>query len=186
MTLVVLLAGALYSLGSGCGRVGSKPGSSDSWDVFFERRDRQTYERLRSAILSCSEREIWRPDSAAVPKLVRGVEEGSELAAGLAIAAADLLDGGELEDLLRAVGNFAERYPERFLRFVREQPVGVRRLEAFLVVLPEDSVDRPNEQVRIVEERIRALSEVRDEDLTLERDVSVLILRRFLQRLQMS
>jgi hypothetical protein len=154
---------------------------SSAWQEFLENPNAVTYERLAGSVRDCRDsvcREGLTPDSPTVVRLVALVNRGQPQAIDAAFLGRGLLDGGDLEDVDRSLGEVADRSPRVFLEGARRHRLQPRQLSGIVKMLPSHVIDDDAARVRATEKRIAALSSVDDLALRAERDEALRALRR--------
>lgn len=130
-------------------------GAAREWAAFLDRPTRARHDRLVEAL-----RRGGVPGRGDVAKLSRLIQTGNESAVDIAFRTFTFLDGGELEDLLRAVAPLCERNPALLLTNLALHHSSDDRVRDLVTMLPEATVDHVREQRRILEARRRALGKV--------------------------
>src|ERR1035437_1320430 len=111
-----------------------------------------------------------RRTSSDVASLTATLEGGRECQADLAVSLLPTLSGGDLEDVMRALGMMASHFPESFLRVVDRGRLDQPRIRRIVRMLPLSVVDNDAARLNLVEERASALSGVEDPSLIQVRD----------------
>jgi hypothetical protein len=86
------------------------------------------------------------------------------------------LDGGDLEDITRSLGELADSKPHLFLAEVKRRSMPTRELRAIVRMLPEAVVDDAGARRAAVSARVKSLSSVADDNLRNVRDTSISLL----------
>ncbi len=109
-------------------------------------------------------------------KFLRLVETSDALAIDLAIKLAPKTDGGNLEDVCRAVGKNIRPYPELILRALQKNQASEYRQSCMLTLLPESTVDKTDAMISELEARVAAISIVKNPELADYREKALMIL----------
>src|ERR1041385_8148332 len=102
------------------------------------------------------------PTSHDAAQLAAAVERGDLAQADAAVAALPSLDGGDLEDVMRALGSLAAREPAAFLDLMVKHQLPPPRVAAIVRMLPLSTVDDPPRRLQLIRERMDALRGVTD------------------------
>lgn len=155
------------------------------WLEFVANPSAIAHEALAKEIASCKAEgtRCTRPSSQVVGKLARLVEANNSWAIDIAFSALPALDGGDLEDVVRALGLLTESNPTTFLDFVKQRHLSDYQLRGLLLMLPLDTVDSPHLKIDRIHKRIDSLSAVNHPQLKDVRDEAVQILRQRLTEL---
>ncbi len=157
------------------------------WGAYLRSPNPETYRLLADELRSCHDAECSkevRPSSSDVAQLLRIVDRGDRWATDIAFLSIHLLDGGDLEDVMRSVSSLSEHHPSLLLQMIEEHQLSDAQIERLLRMLPLHSVDDQGEKRRIVERRIKSLSTVSDPKLTRVRNLSIASLKRLLSELK--
>jgi len=160
--------------------------SSSKWSVFLSNPTQDTYRPLVAQIEKCKKKsckEDVKPDSQAVRKLVKLVAMNNPYAVDVAFSSLSLLDGGDLEDIIRSLGLLTESNPELFLTCINRYHLSDYKLDDLLTMLPLATVDDKKARIETVQKRINSLSEVTNPQLFKVRDRALNFLRQFLEEL---
>lgn len=93
------------------------------------------------------------------------MEHGNRWAAQYLAKHLNQLDGGNLEDALRALGEFANLDMELFLRFANEGLLSRRELTDAVTVLPVSLSDSPQAQLKLLSARKSKVSRIARKNL---------------------
>ncbi|MBI3778934.1 MAG: hypothetical protein HY274_08495 [Gammaproteobacteria bacterium] len=162
--------------------------NESDWAKFLNSPTETTHKTLLQDLKKC--KNVTRckeaPSSEAVVKLVKLVETKNSYAVDVAFLSRHLhlLDGGNLEDVNRALGRLAESDPTLLLSHLKKYRVSGRSFDSTLVMLPLETVDDVGAKRRTMQKRIDSLSTVSDQSLARERDNAILVLKRKLAKLQ--
>jgi hypothetical protein len=109
--------------------------------------------------------------------LIGLVGKGNEQAIDAAFHSYRLLDGGNLEDVARALGGVADRMPRTFLRGVKKHGLSARQMEGIVNMMPAHVIDDDEARARAIRARVQSLSSIKDGELTSERGKALAALR---------
>jgi hypothetical protein len=158
------------------------------WIKFLNNPSEATHNTLVQSLKKCKNTTHCKevPGSETVGKLVKLVEARNPYAVDVVFLSHHLrlLDGGNLEDVNRALGQLAESDPKLLLSQLKKYQVSGRSFESTFVMLPLETVDDVDAKIRTVQKRIDSLSAVGDQSLSHERDNAILVLKRKLAKLQ--
>ncbi len=158
------------------------------WMKFLKNPTEVTHNMLVQNLKKCKNTTRCKeaPSSETVGKLVKLVETRNPYAVDVVFLSRHLhlLDGGNLEDVNRALGQLAESDPKLLLSQLKKYQISDRSFESTFVMLPLETVDDVDAKIRTVQKRIDSLSAVGDQSLAHERDNAVLVLKRKLAKLQ--
>jgi len=90
-------------------------------------------------------------------QLFKLVENGHELAFRTGLLLSRCFDGGELRDFLSSGGLFFDQNAILFIQTTKRLSVSFLQIEAMLLMLPLHTVDNPEKQISVLENRIRKL-----------------------------
>ncbi len=124
-----------------------------------------------------------RPTSLEAMKLIALLEKGDSCSAGLALASFHVLDGGDLEDMMRAVSALSASHPSLLLQVLDAQKMPAAGIESLMRMLPLSTVDDPGRKRSMVKQRIAALLGVHDSKLRRVRGIAVESLDHYLREL---
>jgi hypothetical protein len=169
--------------------VGIVSASHIEWEDFLKNPNGTTYGTLVHSLKSCDKTAKCieaTPNAGALYDLLALVKSGNPHAVDVAILSLDLdlLDGGHLEDAIRALGQLAETYPKLLLSCLQKHKFTGYPFESIFVMLPLETVDDVGAKIRTVQKRIDSLSRVSDPLLKKERDNAILVLKQELGELQ--
>jgi len=109
---------------------------------------------------------MFAQSNAKLGQLNRLAVSGNRVSAQYLAAHLNQLDGGNLEDSLRAMGEFSEHDMEHFLLFARKGLLSNRELADALTMLPLSLSDNPLGQLHSLRLRKSKVSAVRRKDLS--------------------
>jgi hypothetical protein len=109
-------------------------------------------------------------------KFIRLIETSNALAVDLAIKIVPKTDGGNLEDLCRAVGMNIRSHPELILRVLQKNQASEYRQSCILTMLPENTVDKLDAKLIELEARAAAISTVKNPELLNYKEMALMIL----------
>ena len=110
---------------------------------------------------------------AALSALIVAIRQGSIPAAKYLAPHVDSLDGGELEDAHRALGEFSMFHMTEFMNLARSGALTERDLRRSLVMLPLSLSDRPKSQLAELKKRRAEVEEVSDPALSHYREAAL-------------
>jgi hypothetical protein len=139
------------------------------WKQFLKQTDKASFMRLMQNLHSCKptqpcSKEVT-PTSGDVNSLIRLVDQGNEFGISISFMSLKFLDGGNLEDVIKALGVVSNKYPNEFLKDVKKYRLSNFELKSIVTSLPENSVDDLNLQKELLVKRISSLKSVRDTNL---------------------
>lgn len=117
-------------------------------------------------------------------QLIARIEQGGETDTELAFDALPVLDGGNLEDVMRALAALSADRPELFLNMVKKRDWPPSRIERLVTMLPLSTVDRQEEKIRVVVQRIEGIRGVTSSELEAVRCATLDALTKSLSRLR--
>lgn len=132
--------------------------------MFIQRADEKSLAELRAA----DPKECWIYFDLCDDRrgaLQQRVAEGNRPAATYLASKLKLLDGGNLEDAMVALGQFSDKDMESFLAFARDHVLAAETIEDAVVMLPLETVDEPALQLGEIVKRRNAAAKVSDESL---------------------
>jgi hypothetical protein len=91
------------------------------------------------------------------------------------------LDGGDLEDALRALGEFSERDTGRLLFFAHEGILSGQELDDALTMLPLSLSDNPVAQLQLLELRRRKVTSITRKELSQQKAQALTAIDRFIR-----
>jgi len=121
---------------------------------------------LKARTAAHKEWSSFQRDYKALAKFLHLVETSNAVAVDLAIKLAPDTDGGNLEDLCRAVGKNIRPHPELVLRVLRQNQLGENGQRCMLDVLPSNTVDNIDAQIGELAARVAAISVVNNPELS--------------------
>lgn len=119
---------------------------------------------------------VFQRDYKAWSKYLRLVESANVLAIDLAVKLVPKTDGGNLEDLCRAVGANIRPHPELVLRAFQKNQSSKAQQNCMLTLLPESAVDDTAAKLRELEARVAAVSTVVNSELSDHKENALTIL----------
>jgi hypothetical protein len=157
------------------------------WSKFLNNPSKATYEMLLQNLRACNNAARCKelePSSEAVTRLERLVKARNPYAVDIAVLSRRLrlLDGGNLEDIIRALGQLAESDPKLLLTCLKKYQISGRPFERTFIMLPLETVDHIDARIDTLQRRIDSLSVVDDPSLIQERDQAILVIKRALIR----
>lgn len=135
-----------------------------------------------SALSKLNEDNCWtaiESSNAHLNKLNHLVEQGNRWAAQYLAGHLKKLDGGNLEDALRALGQFSDHNIERLLLFANEGLLSKWELSHALTMLPLSLTDRPSAQLALLKARRSKVLRVNDPSLSEQRSRALRAIDRF-------
>jgi len=129
-------------------------------------------EKTALAVSGVSEMVCWKvieSSNANLNHLIHSVENGNRWAAQYLAKHLKSLDGGNLEDSLIALGQFAGRHMEYFLDFAKEGSISDHELKDALTMLPLSLSDNPTAQLKALKARKTRVMKVTRADLRKQR-----------------
>lgn len=162
------------------GQIAVAQSLTDEWAAFLRTRNTESYHVLAQGLYSCQASQCLQdaaPSSVVLNKLLTLVQQGDPMAVDLTFLSIRLLDGGNLEDAMRALSALTGSNPKLFLKQIKKQSMSDRQIKRLLHMLPLDSVDDIDKKKLILDQRIRALSAVDDPSLIDLRDLAIAKLR---------
>ena len=106
-------------------------------------------------------------------RLIHSVERGNRWAAQYLADHLSNLDGGELEDSLIALGQFADRHPERLLVFVKEGHLADYNLKSAMIMFPLSLGESPGAQLDALKARRQRIKGVTRADLAQQKLIAL-------------
>lgn len=105
------------------------------------------------------------PTSAEVRALISTIRPGARDAVLRAFDTLTLLDGGDAEDVMRALANLATADPRLLMDALRTKKWPPERIKTLVRMLPLETVDQPAVRLQVVRERLAAIEQVRQAKL---------------------
>ncbi|MCL2761480.1 MAG: hypothetical protein FWD70_07530 [Desulfuromonadales bacterium] len=125
-------------------------------------------------------KDICWPDLAKdyrkLARLYKHAGKANEWAVKILIRHTSDLDGGELEDALRALGQSTDKKPQILLREYKEHRMTEYELEDALVMLPLSLTDNEKGQLSALKARKKKFLSVKDPELKHQKEVAVKII----------
>jgi len=113
--------------------------------------------------------EIFESSNATLNALEHLVEQGNRWAAEYLSKHLKQLDGGNLEDALVALGQFADHDMERLLWFAKNGLLSKQQLSDALTMLPLSLSDNPKAQLSLLGKRKNSLLQITPKELTKQK-----------------
>ena len=105
--------------------------------------------------------------------LSKHVQNGNKVAISFVAESLPNLDGGELEDALRMLGESLTSHPSLLLRMTNNQVLTQTNLEDSVTMLPLRFVDRPKATRSELKFRLKKIREVKDNSLSEQREIAI-------------
>lgn len=134
------------------------------------------------ALSQLNENNCWttiQSSNAHLNKLNHLVKTGNRWAAQYLASHLKKLDGGNLEDSLRALGQFSDHDIERLLHFANEGLLSKWELSHALTMLPLALTDHPSAQLALLKARRSRVLRVKDPTLAEQRSLALRAIDRF-------
>jgi hypothetical protein len=182
--LWVLVCGVTFCI-TACTSADTPP--SLAWTGYLSSPDPHTYRVLATRLQQCQSdacKQTNAPTSAQVRSLEILISKNGEQAADIGFLTLPLVDGGNLEDLMRALAVIADKKPDLLLGMFAKHRFSEERISALVRMLPLESVDDVAKRQLLVEHRIATLSSVERPNLASVRDASVRSLAAYLEDLK--
>jgi hypothetical protein len=154
--------------------------TSDSWAEFLRNPNKANYEILAKKIDASADAACARtvePDGTVLQGLIGLLAKGNSEAIALGLKCRRGLDGGNLEDVTRAVASTIDKTPRKFLTQAKTIELTSNELRKIVRMLPSNVIDNDKERVRAKDRRIKSLLSVTESDLVEIRDVAISNLR---------
>lgn len=140
----------------------SSHGEVAPWSKFLSDPSEENY-RLAKRIIESEDdcNQDWYSSSEhaePLSSLFESIGQGNKYSFDIGLQILDCLGGGNLGDAYRAMGLFFENKPSYFSKTISDNNVSDVNLKNMLVMLPLHTTDDIPEKIRILENRIRALS----------------------------
>lgn len=176
--LRILVAVLLFT---GVSTFAAKGSFAENWEQFLNSADSNAYLNLKAELKTCRTEQPCAgrvvPNSLQVHELIKLVETSKRRAVEVAFLVAPFLDGGDLEDVQRALGGLIKQSPEQFLAGLESSNLSRHQKVKIVGMLPLESVDNFPMKKTIVDSRIRALSKVKKHSLIKARNKAISDLR---------
>jgi hypothetical protein len=159
----------------GCS-TGNAVHASCTWDACLRQGRSQACECLSTRISACSGTGCptgIAPTSEEVGWLIASIRPGARQEVRLAFDALHIVDGGDLEDLMRALSSLTATDPRLLLEIIRENNWEAERIKTLVRMLPLDTVDEPAKRVSLIRQRLAAVQGVHDANLSAIRAITV-------------
>lgn len=114
-----------------------------------------------------------KPTSEEVTILARSIRPAARQEAALAFATLPLLDGGDLEDVMRALSALTADDPQLLLELMTVNAWDAERVRSLVRMLSLETVDQPAEKLRHVRMRLDALRKVEARSLGPVRAIAI-------------
>jgi len=157
------------------------------WILFLKNPTTDSYNPLIARIEKCKKEDCKcdvKPDSAAVIKLIELIKIQNAFAVDIAFSSLKILDGGDLEDVIRSLGLLTESSPKLLLDYSIKHNIPDYKLEDLLTMLPLETVDDNRAKIETVQKRIKSLSKVNSPPLVEIRGKAIIILGKYLDELR--
>jgi hypothetical protein len=158
------LVGSYMLCYAALGVVSANAQGGSQWDHFLQHPGSETFAKLQSRVTSsgpdCGE-EVAATNSQR-NELFQLIRDGNEQAFRAALLVQHCWDGGEAEDFYRSAGIFLEGNPRTFLQMAKDSQVSRRELNRMVTMLPLETVDDMDAQLKEVKQRIATLKAVED------------------------
>jgi hypothetical protein len=154
---------------------------SSAWDDFLGQPDAKSAAVLAARLTGSFCASATTPNSRQVGVLVKLLEKRDAAIAVIrpAYLVAHCLDGGDLEDVYRALGSALARHPKNVLRALSQEDVPDTRLRYLATTLPLTLVDNLDGQVAEIDRRIaRTRSATEPATAALSRRILVVLAER--------
>lgn len=135
-----------------------------NWPNFIATADVAAYSAVASEIAECRRKHTLAevmPDDRTLVLLIQLVEAKNPQAIRLVLSISDILNGGNLEDAARALGQLADSDPAMFLRLTAG-PQQRFLLTRALPMMPESAIDDPEIRQLRIRERMARIAAVND------------------------
>jgi hypothetical protein len=157
-----------------------------SWRAYSSSTSCERQNDFAARIKSCGSaacRQALLPNDKQLSRLESLVQAGNKCALATAFDLRPLLDGGNWEDLTRAIGTRVVVDPNAVLRQVQQRSLSKMKIGALVLMVPLTFADDLPARQAEVKRRIAALRSVSDENLAPARDTALSYLSRHLQDL---
>jgi hypothetical protein len=153
-----------------------------TWDACLTTPGSGACECLSARLRACGEGTCSReliPTSAETARLQTTIKRGARRETALAFQTLSVLDGGDLEDVMRALSSLAGDDPRMLLEQFDANGWEPARIERLVRMMPLETVDRPAETLRLIRQRLASLRGVQDMRLQRVRDVAIAALEKY-------
>lgn len=153
------------------------------WRAFVNEPSQSTYQALARSIPKCNEQGGLgnaEQRNRVVLRLEHLIEARNTYAIDVGFQSLKLLDGGNLEDITRALGLITESHPVLFLRSVKKYRLTDIQFQRLLLAFPESTIDHQDLRVLRARERLKRITIVKDAELADLKKRAANILRQFL------
>jgi hypothetical protein len=169
--------------------IGAAPAyaSDPAWSQFLGGKPAAACRGLAARLSECRDavcRKALVPASSVVAELILRVDRGDTCATNVAFLVRPLLSGGDLEDVMRSLGELSAHHPALLLRMIKRHSLAEPQVASLLRMLPLSSVDDPQRKALIVDQRIASLRRVRCLRLRAERTMALAILEEYRRELE--
>jgi hypothetical protein len=111
--------------------------------------------------------------------LAARITGGARQETRLAFDTLRLLDGGNLEDVMRALADLTADDPALLLEQLQANGWDSARIESLVRMLPLETVDHPDDRLRLIQQRLASLQGVHDERFDSLRAVVIAALQTY-------
>lgn len=156
-----------------------------SAEAFLSRPTKQTL----LVVDKSDDEDCWKVIGAAnknLNRLLRSVESGNQWSATYLVKRLDRLDGGNLEDVMVALGQFGDHNIERLLAFGGRGELSSRQLSEALTMLPLSLSDNPDAQLEAMKARRAKVTLVRRRYLIEQKAIALKAIDEFLNEIASS
>jgi hypothetical protein len=153
-----------------------------TWDACLTTPASETCECLSTKLRACGEGTCSRdliPTSAETIRLETSIKRGARRETALAFQTLSVLDGGDLEDVMRALAGLAGDDPQMLLEQFEANGWEPAPIERLVRMLPLETVDRPAERRRVIDQRLASLRDIHDVRLARVRAVAIAALEEY-------
>ena len=141
----------------------------------------KVYQRNKNTLpIKC----VLRPVPAETTKLLKLIDKKNRYAMDVAFISIHGTDGGELEDMYRAIGTIVDYDAKYFLELVKKHHVVDYSIDRMLTMLPLYTVDDFDAKINLVQSRLHKVDRVNNKTLKEEKAVSKEALNDYLLRLK--
>lgn len=132
--------------------------------------------RTLIALSEASETECWsiiEQSNSNLNQLMHLVEQGNDWSAQYLVEHLRVLDGGDLEDSLIALGLFSDHHMERLLIFAKKGQLSKQELSDTLTMLPLSLSDNPAGQLDYLKARRNRVMRVTRKNLSEQKTLAL-------------
>lgn len=162
----------LTSLGMPASASDSSPHCREAVMMFLTTPEKRTLIALSEA----SETECWsviEQSNSNLNQLMHLVEQGNDWSAQYLVEHLRVLDGGNLEDSLIALGLFSDHHMERLLIFAKKGQLSKQELSDTLTMLPLSLSDNPAGQLDYLKARRNRVMRVTRKNLSEQKTLAL-------------